>query len=904
MLLIGPPGSGKTAQILQSLETAVRVGRSEEVQLLVPTASMRNHVLNVLARRGLMVPARVVSTMSEYVRDLTPDVREAGSAVEDRLLRQAIEADDGAGFGPHSGSPRLRSRIGSLMRECWAAGADSYQIEPAARTNQQRAFVGVFREFESRLAREGFAHSNQRIARAAARIREQGLHAVQTVYVDGFDIFTKQQEELLRALEEQSEELIVAMPEGLPHYPPGKSEHLPPPAEDSVKPELVEATSPRAEVLEIARQILASERPLHQHAIIVRSLEHYAGLIREVFESLHIPHRFWSRDSLADHGVTRHFVDWLRVVESRFPAESALDAIGSPLSPVGDDPASDKFDFAVRDVLPGNGLEFLIDQAHKFPQVRRLLKALTPYQDWHRRRVGAKRWKDECMELLSEVQQLRPPVGTDSFRRTCDWRVAIRARQALTRALEETAELPEFSGRKRPSLRTFTDALEDVLRATALAVPDQRFDVVHVLPITESRQWSIPVAFVCGLAEGWFPRSFAQDIFFDDDDRIQLRSRGLELRTSTNRAEAERRLFEVATTRATQRLVLSYPLRDGDGHPLARSSLLENRTDQVRRAPRLRMGCPTPALPSEPAPSLPVSLLQAVAERNRQFSVSGIGDFRQCPYRFFSASTLRLRGRPSLPGQRLDALALGTIVHAAVDRWNREGGQIAKILDEVFNTKLSELHLEKNFRTERYRLALRTDLQRFADSHQQIQMAVPEGMQSRFEEDTEFHIESLGSQPVVKCRIDRYDVDPDQRCLVTDYKYARPGRVKELLKQHLDGEELQLMLYLAALEQQRSFEPTGMVLCGLRGETSVAGAAINGEGGLLPISKEDLRTLLDTARTEAAEAVGEVLEGGIAVRPRDREFCGRFCEFGSICRVEWPQGNERLEQRGGEARCN
>lgn len=902
MLLIGPPGSGKTAHILRALETAIRAGRSDEVQLLVPTASMRNHLLNQLARRGLMVPARVISTMPEYVRSLTPDVRETGGVVEDRLLRQAVEASGQPGLESRSGSARLRSRIDDLMREFWAAGADSYQVEPAARTRQQRALVGVFREFESSLAREGLAHTNQRIALAAARIREQGLSAVRTVYVDGFDIFTKQQEELLRALDEQSEEFVAAMPEGLPHYPPGKPESLPPPPRDAaLKRELVEASSPRAEVMEIARRILASDRPLHEHAIIVRSLEHYAGLIREVFEALRIPHRFWSRDSLADHGVTRHFLQWLRIIESRFSAERAIEAICSPLSPVAADPGIDKFDFAVRDALPGEGLEFLVNSAGEFPPIRRFLQGLAPCQDWHRRRVGAKRWQADCLDLLKRVQHLRPPVGTESFLRTGDWRVAVRARQALARALEETGDLPEFAGRKRPALQTFADAFEDVLRNTTLAVPDQRFDVVHVLPIAESRQWSIPVAFVCGLAEGWFPRRFAQDIFFDDEDRIQLRGRGIDLRTSADRAQAERWLFEVASSRATQHLILSYPLRASDGQPLARSSLVEDCAAEVCRGPRLRMGSPAPASATEPAANLPRTLLGAVAERNPQFSVSGIGAFRQCPYRFFSATTLRLRGRPPLPGQRLDAQALGTIVHAAVDSWNRDGGQIGEILDRAFSAKLSELRLEETFRTERYRLALRADLQRFADSHQTIQMALPEGMRSRFEEAAEFRIRSLGSEPVVKCRIDRYDVDPSQRCLVTDYKYARPSRVKELLKQHLEGEELQMLLYLAALEQQLSFEPTGMVLCGLRGETSFAGAAIDGECGLQPITQDAMRTLLDTARAEAAEAVEEVLDGGIAVRPRDREFCGRFCEFGSVCRVEWPPPGGRGESTDGPA---
>ncbi len=901
MLLIGPPGSGKTERILRSLEQAIRARRGSEVLLLVPTGSMKNHLLNLLARRGLMVPARIISTMSEFVRNLSPDAREAGGAVEDRLLRAAIQASGQAGFGARSSSNRLRGRISSLMGEFWAAGADSFQLEPAVRTAQQRAFLGVFREYEATLARGGFAHHNQRIAKVAAQIRQKGLGTVRSVYVDGFDLLTKQQEELLDALDEQAEECMVAMGEGLPHYPRSRQrEQLPPgDAKSRLETVTVEAASPRAEVLEIARRILASERPLHEHAVIVRSPEQYQGLLREIFETLHIPHRFWSRASLADHGVTQHFLLWLRIIARRFPAEDALEAITSPLSPVGGDAETDAFDFAVRERLPGSGLEFLVQAAQEFPTVATFLAGLQRYERWHKRRVGAPRWKRECLELLGRIQGLQPPVDAESFQRTCDWRGAISARQGLLKAIDAAAELPDIAGRKRPSLERFASALEDVLRATVLAVPDQRFDVVHILPVTEARQWSIPVAFVCGLAEGWFPRGFSQDIFFDDEDRLQMRGRGIGLRTTADRAREERLLFEIATTRAVEQQVLSYPRHDSTGQPLVRSSLLAEDAAEALRAPSSRLGDPGVATASTQTERLPASLLAAVADCNQRFSVSGIGNFRQCPYRFFSANTLSLRGRPALPERRLDALALGMIVHAAIDRWNRKGGQIGQLLDRAFGDKLRDLHLGESYRTERYRLALRADLVRFADN-QVMSMAIPDGTRSRFEEDAGYRIEELDSRPVVQCRIDRYDVDTSQRCFVTDYKYARPSRVKELLKQHLAGEELQLVLYLAALEQQLNVEPTGMVLCGLRGEPSFEGAAINGTGGLRPLSEDEMKALLDSARTEAADAVGQVLGGGIAVQPRDRDFCRKFCEFGGICRVDWQPapGPDRPEDSG------
>ena len=68
MLLIGPPGSGKTHFVLEALEAAIREGRAAEMKLIVPTTSMAQHLLHTLARRGLLVPgdlASCVSGMSE-----------------------------------------------------------------------------------------------------------------------------------------------------------------------------------------------------------------------------------------------------------------------------------------------------------------------------------------------------------------------------------------------------------------------------------------------------------------------------------------------------------------------------------------------------------------------------------------------------------------------------------------------------------------------------------------------------------------------------------------------------------------------------------------------------------------------------------------------------------------------
>lgn len=892
MLLIGPPGSGKTDRVLDTVERAIRSGRSREVQLLVPTASMKRHLVNRLARRGLMVPVRAVSTVSEFVKGLTPGVQETHAAAEERLLRQAIRGTATRAFGQQSGSRGLRGRVAALMSEFWAAGADSYSVEAAARNRRQRAFVAVFREYEGTLARLGYVHHNQRIARAASRIRDEGLGPIREVLVDGFDRFTRQQEELLEALAEQAERIVVALPADLPRYPlPALKQDMLPPGPDSGREtEVIRAATLRSEVLEIARQVLASDRPFREHAVVLRSPEKYAALIREVFETLRIPYLLWNRAPLAEHGAVRHFLRWLRAVERGFPGEETVEAMAAPLTPAEYGEGMDAFDFAVRDRLPGDGLAIFRQAAEGFPLQRRLVRRLERCEGWRLRRWGARRWARECLALLGDLLELRPPVEPGPSRRIRDWRAAIAARRALCDAIEQAAGLAEFRGR-RVAFAAFLEALEDVLRASALSVPDQRYDVVHVLPILEARQWSIPVAFVCGLAEGWFPRRYTQDFLFDDEDREQLKSRGIPVRTTRDRAAEERYLYLVASTLATRRLVLTYPLVDDLGKPLARSTLLAGREDSRQAARTQVADGKSPALAPPPG-ALPADLREALAERNRGFSVSGIQRFRQCPYLYFSGNTLGLQGRPSKPDERLDGAELGTIVHRTLESWNRRSGDVGNILDREFGRRVERLHLAETFRTERLRLALRADLVRFA-SERAAPMQAPRGKRAYFERNGSYRIERLESRPEVRCRIDRFDIDDSRRCVVTDYKYARPARVRAILKEHLDGSQLQLLIYLAAIEQDLGFEPSGMALCGLRGETSYEGVAVDGTGGLRPMEAGELRALLDAAREEAAAAAAGVLDGAIGVLPKDEGFCERICEFGSVCRVHWgdPQGS-------------
>lgn len=75
-ILVGPPGSGKTHRILEQARARLRVGAAD-FRLLVPTATMAEHVRNQLAREGFVFRPVLVETLSRFLDPFASDAPQA-----------------------------------------------------------------------------------------------------------------------------------------------------------------------------------------------------------------------------------------------------------------------------------------------------------------------------------------------------------------------------------------------------------------------------------------------------------------------------------------------------------------------------------------------------------------------------------------------------------------------------------------------------------------------------------------------------------------------------------------------------------------------------------------------------------------------------------------------------------
>ncbi|HYM12510.1 MAG TPA: PD-(D/E)XK nuclease family protein [Bryobacterales bacterium] len=896
MLLIGPAGSGKTARVLGELEAAL--GRGEPARLIVPTASMAEHLQHQMARGGLVVSPRTILPLAAFVAHLTPDCRELSPALEILLVERALARAAAGEFAAMAGYPGFHARLLDTMHEFWAAGAQTEQLKSILREPPAGAFARVMAEFEALLREAGAVHRAARLRLAADAAQKEKFGAV---FVDGFFNFTPVELELLRAVAGAAEKIVVTLPDsgadearrallemGMPEQRLAHSQR------PRLAPVIVQAATPEREIEHVAGRILADHqqtgRPFQEYGIILRAPEVYGPIVDTVFERLGIPFRSRWPLPLDGHPSIRFLAGLLKLADTGFDGEETLEVLKLAGSGIGFSSEMDRYEFRLRAALPGQGLEFLHVQAANLARVEAKLHQLGKLAAWAGETLPPDTWAQRAAELARAW--FHPPKIEDSVshEKALAWRRLAQALQAWAGAAEDAAEALRLEGVERASLQRFRAALEAVLRLTLLRAPDRRRNVVQVLSVYEARQWELPVVFVCGLVEKQFPRYHSQNLFFPDAPRRRLAGSGLRLRTSADLDREERFLFDLATTRATEQLYLTYPAHDDAGAETLRSFFLEEWKDRVVAAERVRVKEPPPDWRPAPGCLRDPDLLRELVPKEEPFSPSSLEQYIQCPFQFFAARTLDLKGPPVRPDERIDERVKGDIIHRTIARWTTQGGDIAPVFAQAFEEACATGGIRINLQAEAMRIELLRDLERFAKDQSARGLAVgfrPGQPESRFL----YVVEEAGEEPFrVTGRIDRYEVSDSGAAVVVDYKYSSPARVQKLVEEHQQGFRLQGPLYLLGLERQMGHVPAGMVFYGLRGEASRRGWYVSGLGFgdpvLLEQSPQEFRVMLDRAAASTLELVGRIRRGRVEVAPRDRQVCREFCPYRPVCRVD------------------
>lgn len=862
-VLLGPPGSGKTARILEEVE---RAGASADVRLVTPTATMADHLRHELARRGAAVRPSAIVTLSALVETAAPGLRAAGASDLAVLIEEILARAGRRLFGPLEGSPGLAAALASAIEDLSNAGCDSltWRSLKSLGVHSDAALTGLYEDLEERLRRQGLLLRATQLGLAARRIRESGIRLRQ-VWLDGFFAFSRAELELIRALGEKTA-VTVSLPEWEGCAPAlkelrsmGASIVSLPPARPSPRHELILASSREREADEIALRMIEEHsggRPWRDMGIIVRRAQPYVPLLERTLARAGIPCRAYFGHPLATHPVGVLLADLVQAAVSGWEGEKTLrvlrHAVAASRPAAGLDQAAGR----VREALPFAGLERMRALAGPAADV------LLPLQQWPAEELPPSEWARR-LRVLNELVAPPPAGRALAQEELMDWRGRAAALEAAARALERAAALlaPE-----PVSLERFWHYGAQAVAAASVRVTDRRRDVVHLIDALEARQWELPVVFVCGLIEGEFPAAAQPDPVLPDETRWRLAQQGIPVRTRAGREREERFLFEIVRTRATVRLSFSWPAFDDEGRATLRAFVLDEleikpEPQQARRlsiAPRFE--APRSADSALQAPDV----LAALQRKHRAVRATSIESFLQCPFQFFAASTMELEQWPGLPHQRLDRRFLGTVLHQVLAEWHRRGGAIQTLFEEVWERELRSARIPPSHRIEIERLWMLRGLLAYEQDAR---------IRSGWRIETEKPLELRLNNGSVKGRADRVDISPQGEFIVCDFKYSNRSSVMRRVGKQNQGLIVQGGLYAAALEAQ-GLQPAGLYLVGVKQETTWNGSEEPG----------DVRARAAQAVDAAAGALEKIAGGQISVEPADPEMC-QYCSFSDACRI-------------------
>jgi len=352
------------------------------------------------------------------------------------------------------------------------------------------------------------------------------------------------------------------------------------------------------EVETVAREIetIRREEELEysNFMVILRDVGDCSRAIAEVFREKRIPYFLPSPGQIAEEPFIRQILSALQLVKGEFRREDVLAVLKSSYLNADSDlgPAienyADEFGLweeehfrqtwtqpgrEMRDAAPLN--EYKTRFLDVLDRLRSEAKGISSAQGFRRfifRAIGefgflahGEQSKRDSGWQWSKWEDTYPSLSAE-----------YRCLKALAGLLDAMCEYAGLIGLSRADYGDFLEMLERGLVWTSLPSPPRDMNGVRVTSIVGGPPPEAAVVFICGLCERSFPREIANEPFFNDRERRLINRQGkIFLDERLPLSCGERFFFYIAVSRATRRLVLTYPAMDKAGKELVHSHYVE-----------------------------------------------------------------------------------------------------------------------------------------------------------------------------------------------------------------------------------------------------------------------------------------------------------------------------------------
>lgn len=846
-LIRGAPGSGKTQQVFQEFAQAPANSR-----IVVPTATLVRHYQHELARAGLVFNPHQIVSLSRFAQDCAPDLKLAPASLIRALTRDALTRLQLPEFTQVAATRGMTDIVLENITRFENDGiTPDRPPKGRALTAHAKAFFRVWKDIATALAQRGFATRGQLFRRAAKSVTT-GAVCPTNVWMDGFLKFSPLESDFLRAVAAACD-LTLTLTEGPSTFDAmrfatelGAKQQLLPTPQRRTEITAVTAPSPEREADEIARRILelnARGTEFPAIAVALRDVESWLPLIKSTFDRFGIPARYYFSTPVRKHPVAIFLDGLVSCALNDWDFNATLTALRAHPA-WGHTAAFDRFDFHVRDKMPGHGARELLAICEPGPLQNHIADCLK-VDKWRGDRLRPAAWQQRFEQLAATLYRTRTIPEPTDYADVESARSHAAALRAWSEALETATTF--YPPAEPLSLDQFHAIVSDALETAGMQIPDNRHNVVHVMSAFEARQWQVRSLFICGMTAKDYPRAAAPNLLFPDDPE----------------EKDEEQLFDILKARAKENLILSVSRRDTSGKTVVPS---ENFVGHALACPQVvPEQRQNPSTQSNPTP------IKGLTELHKTIALTHLEDLAKCRFRFFAGKTLRLKTIPDRPEARLGFRTVGLIIHHAMELWLADRRQD---FVDLFELTFDEFRLKYNY-PPGYKLEVeRIQLRRVA---REVSAAVHWPFESS-EAEVECDFDFPGGVTIT-CRLDRIDNLGAGNCIIVDYKSGKVANVDKLVESETS---LQGPLYALAVREKKNLNTVAMVYIAVREGRTIGWGQIPGiDLELLPMPEN----WIDNARDRIIERLQSFLQGDVHAEPTTKDDC-TWCDYRGTCRID------------------
>ncbi|WP_425448501.1 PD-(D/E)XK nuclease family protein [Dethiothermospora halolimnae] len=340
---------------------------------------------------------------------------------------------------------------------------------------------------------------------------------------------------------------------------------------------------------------------LNEIGIIMGNIDNYRELLIKTFSDEGIPISLNEEIRLIDTPLVGEILNLIELRLNNYKKNNIINAIKSNYLDIADGIDRDRLEYILHSLKVGDKnnelykslqdekrrLRYFINNKEDKEAYEEKLQNIVDLEfvifdslkeeiDKIPKKASGEVYKDTLLDLLKYYD------AEDSikniYKYSNDYSILYRDLSVLSKikhAFDNVINIINIAYNEEITLKEYYDIMVRLFTDETIIINSGNRDGVNILTPSTSRGLRFKEVFFIGLIEGEYPKSSMNNWFFREEENDVFKEIGIDIKSYFETMDKESLLFNIALTRATEKLYLSYPINNLNGEVTIPSMFLE-----------------------------------------------------------------------------------------------------------------------------------------------------------------------------------------------------------------------------------------------------------------------------------------------------------------------------------------